>query len=117
MFEPSIPTKRLFLDIRPKLFSQIADKIEPECHGTLDKPQARCIEPVRVPHVREKGCAVSASDAPCGQRFTAAIGAREHRSTQRTSRPAPETLAARSKVSRVLMQRRVQTESQSAVDP
>src|ERR1035438_846443 len=105
--EPSFFTEQTFLDIRPKLFSQIAQQIEPECCRALDKPEAHGIEPVGIPQVGKKGGAIIAADAPGGQRFATTIGAREDGSAQRTSRPAPEPGAARSIVPRVLMQRRV----------
>src|SRR5689334_2488077 len=93
-FQSRFPAEHFSPDIRPKLRCQIADQIEAECHGTLNNPEARRIEPVRIPLVREKGRAIGASYTPRGQRFATAIGASEHCSPQRVSRPAPEPCAA-----------------------
>ncbi len=53
--EPSFSPQDFSFDIRPELRSQIADQIEPECYRTLDQPEPRRIEAVRVPHVGKNG--------------------------------------------------------------
>src|ERR1019366_2044475 len=114
--QSSWSVQHLSLDIRPKLFSQIAHQIQSESYRTLDEPETGIIEPVRVPEVGEKGGTVGAANSPGGQRFAAPIGVREQGLTQRMSRPPPKPGTARSIVSRVLMQRRVQTERQGVMD-
>src|ERR1035441_235979 len=115
--QSSWSVQHLSLDIRPKLFSQIAHQIESERYRALDKPEAGIVEPVRVPQVGEKGGTVGTANSPGGQRFAAFIGVREHGLAQGMSRPAKEPAATRPIVSRVLMQRRIQTESQTVADP
>src|ERR1017187_306967 len=111
------PPEHFAFDIRPELGSQIAGQIEPECHRTMDESLARRIETVRIPHVGKKGCAVVAAETPGGQCLAACVGSREDGSPNRMRRPAPESRAARSIVTRVLVQRGIQAECESAVYP
>src|ERR1039458_194926 len=114
---PHFPAEYYSLDIRPELRSQIAGQIEPECHGTVDESFARGIETVRIPHVGKKSRAVVAAETPGGQGLAACVGPREDGSPNRMPGPAPESRAFRSIVTRVLVQRGIQAECESAVDP
>jgi hypothetical protein len=113
----SFSAKYFPLDVGPEFRAQITREIEPELHGALLKSQAGRIEPVRVPQVGQEGCAVSAADSPGGHSLAARVGAREEGRSQRMSGAGQEARAERAIIARVLVQRRIQTERQHAVDP
>src|SRR5579863_7862099 len=113
--ESSLPAE-FSLEIRPELRPQIAGETEPECERPLEEPQASGIETIRIPHIGKESRTVSAAYTPGGQRFAAPVGAREDGSPERMCRAVPEASAVRSKVTRILMQRSIQAESERAVD-
>jgi hypothetical protein len=54
-FLSSLSTEYFFPDIRPELRREVADEIEPDSYRALDEPEARRIEPGRIPKVGKNG--------------------------------------------------------------
>ena len=102
-------------EIRPELGTEIGGEIEPEPEGSLCDTQAHGIQPVRIPLVRKKGGAVA---LPSRQVAVSRrpVRARQYCAAERVAGSAPESRAARSIIPRVLVQRRIQTESENAID-
>ena len=94
--------RNLSFEFRQELGTGIAGEIEPEVEGSLQGAQADGIQPVRIPLARKEGGSVCATQTPCGQCFTPAVGARPYRSFERVGRSPPESSAARSKIPGVL---------------
>jgi len=109
--ERSLSAQQLALDIRPEFHTQVAEETQPKCRGTFYESEAHRIEPVGIPLIGEKCSAVSAPDAPGGDRLATPVRACEEGTAKRMSRTPLKPRFARWKVLRVLMQRRVQTES------
>src|SRR5437870_2923772 len=107
--EWSFSVEHLSFDIRPELGSEIAYQAEPEPDGPLDQSESYRIQPVRIPQIGKECRAVRAADAPRGQGLAARVGAREHRSPECMPGPAPESLAERAIITRILVKRGVQT--------
>jgi hypothetical protein len=103
-------------NVRPKFSTEIADEIEPEVEGTLQRAEADGIYAVRIPFVGEEGSSVVAAQTPGGQCLAAAVGARENSAAKCVSRSAQKACIVRAKISRVLVQRRIQAERQSSMD-
>ena len=110
-------TEHLSFDVRPELRPQIADQTEPEPDGALNKSESRRIQPIRIPQIGQECRPIGTTDAPRRQRLAARVGAREDGSPECVSGPPPEPRSERSIVTRILMKRRIQTESESAVYP
>src|SRR5271157_2842796 len=115
--QSGISATDLPLDIRPELGTEIADEIEREVERSLHRAQARGIQPAGIPLVREKGGAVVATQTPRRECLAAAVGARQYGSTECMGRSAPKSGVVRPEVSRVLVQRRIQTEGKNGMDP
>ena len=90
-------------NVRPKFSTEIADEIEPEVEGTLQRAEADGIYAVRIPFVGEEGSSVVAAQAPGGQCLAAAVGARENSAAKCVSRSAQKACIVRAKISRVLV--------------
>src|SRR5690349_4078052 len=61
--------------VGPELFSEIAKQIEADRHGTLDGPEPRGVQTIRVPLIREKRRPVGAAEPPRRERLAAGVGA------------------------------------------
>jgi len=100
------------LEVRPELGPEVAGKIG----GDRESALLHAGRPVRKPLVLKEGGAVCTTRTPGRHCLAAAVGVCQYGAAKHMARSAPGPGAARSIRPRVLVQRRIETESKNAMD-